>query len=80
MNPGGWRRIFSQLIFIHPFQFGPELDTSLGKVPWLVSFTRQIREFFPLDASPTDNFSTKTGRLKTSENVYFFQGGTEQSS
>ena len=37
MKPVGQRILFSQLIFLQPLQFDPDLNSSLGKIPWLSS-------------------------------------------
>ena len=80
MNPGGRRRLFSNIIFLQSFQFGPAPNASLGNYLGLPLPSRKIREFFPFDVSHTANLPAKTGQSKTSKILYFFRGRTRQSS
>ena len=53
---------------------------ALENYPVLPLQSRRIREFFPFDVFYTADFPPNIGRSKTSERLYFFQGGTRKSS
>ena len=76
-NPGGGRILFSQLIFIQPFQFGPALNAILGKITFacLLHLDKFVN-FSPL-AFPTQLVSPqRQGDQKPQKIVFLLRRNT----
>ena len=80
MNSGGQRRLFSQLIFLQPLQFGPALNARLGKVPWLAYSIQTNLWSLSLWRFPHRNFFCKDKAIKNLRKLYIFRVVTRQSS
>ena len=73
MNPCGWRRLLSQLIFFRSLQFGTSLNTVLVKVTWLASSIQKKLWTLFLCYLPHRHFTPKEMEIKNPEQFISFK-------